>query len=379
MPKRRVTTKPPVPDHDDYGMPTDEEWVGMIGYQSFVVTDEEGGEHTFRRGDVALILPYHVVPDDAEDLDDSEFWVAKIRDIRARPDQDVWVKVQWYYSPSDAARAINSLWALLSRTVAGCYIHLFFLNYQATREHAENTKEYFQTTLTMFTSIASVKHIGTGQFYYRYNFEYSTRKLQPKQNTFACPQCDEIYSPDDSDANNLMHFCPRPSCRKFYHQGCLDVIRGEKHSSRTLQLITTWPDTDEKLSLSELLSPRKQSLGRFRPGGVPRQRKTTSSVVVDLDPDDVISGFLGLFPDELIRVAEQPIVRGAAFTAGGVAGNISYVALARRMIYEALHGSSVPDDWPAHIVVSKSVVDLKIGAKKRTIPGLVCPECKSFI
>lgn len=93
----------------------------------------------------------------------------------------------------------------------------------------------------------------------------------------------------------------------------------------------------------------------------------------------MISDFLDSLPHALVRVAEQPIVRGAAFKSGGVAGNISYVVQARRMIYEVLQGSSIPDDWVSNIDMTKSIVDIQMGAKKKTMPAFMCPDCESMI
>jgi hypothetical protein len=86
--------------------------------------------------------------------------------------------------------------------------------------------------------------------------------------------------------------------------------------------------------------------------------------------------FLGTLPDHLVRVAEQPIVRGAAFVSGGVSGNVASVVLARRMIYEALQGSTVPDDWDKSINVTRSTVRLRSGIRK---VALLCPKCNSLI
>jgi hypothetical protein len=70
------------------------------------------------------------------------------------------------------------------------------------------------------------------------------------------------------------------------------------------------------------------------------------------------------------------MVRGAAFAAGGVAGNVGWVVRARRMVYEALGGVQVPEDWEAAIIVDRAVV--KFFGKKLT-PGVVCPQCRGAI
>jgi len=78
-------------------------------------------------------------------------------------------------------------------------------------------------------------------------------------------------------------------------------------------------------------------------------------------------------PPDLVKVAQQPIVKGGK---AGVVGNVRAVVRARRMIYRAITDtSSVPDDWDRAIDVSRT---LTLSAGKR-IPALVCPKCQSSI
>ena len=145
----------------------------------------------------------------------------------------------------------------------------------------------------------------------------------------------------------------------------MEIRKGLTEGSRTLQLIMTWPDEDKKDTIFSLLSYTGQNDDQS-----------------DASPQEVsmiISDFLDSLPNELVQVAEQPIVRGAAFKSGGVTGNISYVVQARRMIYEVLRGSSIPDDWAASVDLKKSIVDIQMGAKKKRMPAFLCPECNSVI
>lgn len=64
------------------------------------------------------------------------------------------------------------------------------------------------------------RYIPNEEFYRRYTFEYRARNLQPKPGLQTCV-CHIPYNPNDTDPLNLMHFCPRPSCRKAYHHQCL--------------------------------------------------------------------------------------------------------------------------------------------------------------
>ncbi|KAK2460848.1 hypothetical protein APHAL10511_007318 [Amanita phalloides] len=357
--KRSQKKRPVSDDSDDYNAPTADEWATLPTYQKFVVTegdqdradDEDREEHVFKMGDVVLLLPQTSTVEEAEVLEDCEYWVAKIRDIRSRVDGSVWARVQWYYSPSDVACIVKSF----KTNVCGKYERIFSDHYDYV--HVDSFSG--QTAMTRLKSDDVIQeYIGEEEFYCRYNFEHLARRLLPKQNAFACPTCAEPYSPDNSDHTRLMHFCPRPSCRKYYHERCLKALKRQPRSVETLQMITTWPDTDKKESLLELLSPTHV------------QRKEDSSVVPD---------FLGSLPDELVKVAEQPIVRGAAFRNGGVGGNVSYVVSARRMMYGVLQGSTIPEDWFTHVNIATAVVSIKMGAKKKTISAFVCPKCNSVI
>ena len=71
------------------------------------------------------------------------------------------------------------------------------------------------------------RYIPDGEFYRRYTFEYRVRNIQPKPGLKTCI-CHIPYNPNDMDPLNLMHFCPRPSCRKAYHHQCLLVAKSKK-------------------------------------------------------------------------------------------------------------------------------------------------------
>jgi len=88
-----------------------------------------------------------------------------------------------------------------------------------------------------------------------------------------------------------------------------------------------------------------------------------------------VEAALANFSPDLLLVAQQQIVRGATFGAGGVAGNVSAVVRARRMVYEALEGTPVPEGWEEDLVVHRAVYTKKVGR----VPAFVCPQCKGAI
>lgn len=232
-----------------------------------------------------------------------------------------------------------------------------------------------------------------------------------------------------------MHFCPRPSCRIAYHEKCLLDINiqdpspvagpssprlptrsARKHASaiyvnrpqravngatttttaqsqpRALRLLACSPDTDDDVDLGLLIPitlvqnsqpdsdtepPKKKRRGRF-------SKKVPSSSIEDaLQQPRSLTAVLSTLPPDLLKIAQQPLVRGGAFAIGGVAGNIGAVTRARRIVYQVLEGGQVPDDWEealfgedADATVGNAIVKLTGG---KTIPPLLCPKCNSAI
>jgi len=149
MPKRRTYGRTYSAALDE-GVPTEDEWKDMTSYQTFVVADDEEKDHIFRKGDVALLLPSFANPGQDEDMDENELWVAKIRDIRSRNNEDVWVRVQWYYSADDVAAVIKSLYVSLSDPHVDT-----FISYLVKHICAENTNVSFLITWTSSMLTAS--------------------------------------------------------------------------------------------------------------------------------------------------------------------------------------------------------------------------------
>lgn len=86
------------------------------------------------------------------------------------------------------------------------------------------------------------------------------------------------------------------------------------------------------------------------------------------EPEELLSAL----PADLVRVAEQPIIKGGHV---GIVGNVTYVVNARRLVYDALAEGRVAEDWEDIVDVERSVV--RTGGKK--IPALLCPGCQGPI
>lgn len=354
------------------------------------------------------------------------------------------------------------------------------------------------------------RYIPEESFYRRYTFEYKARNVQPKPGLMTCI-CREPYNPNDTDPSSLIHFCPRPSCRRGYHHRCLMAKKSKESSSaaaskmtlttkmpsfsiadrvaehdtikvqrsarkqavppknrsilrmrkqdldeekqvikavlptspaseviedslspqpssftqsmsltgRSLRLLECSPDADETVNLESLIPgalddmdaderdassgesgtdssarPKKKPRGRSQ-RKVTTERKTNKSVSARTLRKErtSLTTILSTVPPDLLRVAIQPLVRGGAFRAGGVAGNIGMVTRARRLIYVALQmgggPGSVPDDWEDVVFgdertligcgLENAIVRIQDGKKEKTLTPFVCPSCKSAI
>ncbi len=209
-----------------------------------------------------------------------------------------------------------------------------------------------------------------------------------------------------------MHFCPRPSCRRAYHQSCLlagkhkessstespstihvkppatPLRSARKHTSplkkagkrasmaspaysssssstvnRALRLLACSPDTDENVDLESLVAltmvpvlltnngddvsdtekpPPKRRRGRPSKTA-PAESASGPPVEVRAQPVRALADTLADLPPLLLQVAQQPMLRGGAFKLGGVSGNIGFVTRARRLVYQILEGSLLPE------------------------------------
>lgn len=274
-----------------------------------------------------------------------EYWLAVIRDIRCRDDKEVWVCVQWYYSANDVGSMIKSF------DVNSCGKYERILSDHFDYIHCNTLEDV--ATVRRYEEAALEPDDIYDDFFCRYDLEKDARTLSPKQGSYTC-LCYQPYSPDDS--STLMHFCPRPSCRKAYHHTCLlngkHKETGSSLTTRPLRLLCVSPDSDEDFSLASALGSR-------------RRRKNNASETTEL------SLRLSQLPPSLVRVAQRQIIKGAKFEAGGVTGNVKDVVRARRLVYDALIGNPIPDDWEDSINIEKVLA--KIPGQK--LYPFVCPSC----
>ncbi|KAG2098884.1 hypothetical protein BD769DRAFT_1512305 [Suillus cothurnatus] len=346
MPRRKkkshLTRKKVTKAKHTIGIPTDSEWRTMPDFASFVVADEEGDPHTFSVKETAFILPEGVLP--GKEHHPTAYWIGRIKQIRARNDEDVWALVQWYWSPQEVNSVIKSF------VVSDCgqYERILsdYYDYVSTASFCDHAivMRYDERAIDQET-------FDPDNFYCRFDLEYRARKILPNVTRTACC-CGVCYNPD---RDPVMHFCPRPACRAAFHQECLKrPTKKLDAAARARKFIESWPDTDEKLSIEDLVSSRSCR----------KRRKGLQSSISDP---------LEQFPEELVEAAQQQIVKGVQ--AGGVVGNVKAVVAARQLIYRSLlDGSSLPTNWE-----DKVDVEAAISPPRQSYPVFACPQCQSLI
>ncbi|KAF9011965.1 hypothetical protein BDQ17DRAFT_1345199 [Cyathus striatus] len=345
MPRRKSASNPNLPNNDPdnapvpSSAPTKQQWETMPIYSSFVVTDKEGKNHMFAKGDVATILPHGIDPGDELALND--YWIGRIRDVRAVMHEDgtndVWTKIQWYYTPRDVATVVKSF----NPSACGTNELIFSDHYDIVSHDAFN--EVIRMSRFDEKKLEQ-EYIGPEQLFCRYTCEVSLRVVRPKPGLDSCI-CSQPYS--TSDSNSIVHICPRPSCRRSFHETCLlnaKVNRKKQYvdndkSSRDLRVLAASPDEDD-LDLERLVSEQPKKKRRRS------SRGAAASLNEDKNNGDVerdLPAALAKIPDLLLKIAQHPIIRGGSF---GVVGNIAPVVRARRMVYTALsQNGMIPEGW----------------------------------
>ncbi|KAK0194472.1 hypothetical protein F5146DRAFT_998850 [Armillaria mellea] len=265
---------------------------------SSLVPDVGDVEHQIRMNDDVLVWPHGRAVDETLKMD--EYWLARVRDIRSSAENpgDVWVLAQWYYSPRDVADVIKSF----DPEACGKHERIFSDHYDFIHSTTIDGRRLASTAVRRSDEDAEQASIGKDTYWCRYDFEREARTLDPKPSETCF--CHHPYDPDDDTV--AMHFCPRLSCRKAYHQSCLIKEKFKE------------PNSDEPFVL-------------------PTRRSSRSKKA---HPERTIERLLQGLPDELVRVAKQPMVKGAKYPQGGIVGNITW-----RL--SLMTSTTIADDWDA--------------------------------
>ncbi|TFK52994.1 hypothetical protein OE88DRAFT_1724729 [Heliocybe sulcata] len=359
MPKKSLVQR-----NRNAGAPSDAEWERMEVIAAFQVDDEQ----KFKKGDFAILLPDMADPDNPPRL--HEFWVGILRDIRARHihgENDVWVRVQWFYSPDDVKSLIKSFDASTCGRYERVLSDDFTIVSLTCFSDVISVKEYVESNIDQEDIYACERDQDTG-FFYRYDLEHRARTINPKH--IGTCLCSIPYNPD----KDIMHLCPHPSCRRWYHRTCL-VIRGSIESKVTKReredsLLSSSPDSDEPFPVAAYQHP--VPMPSPKKGRGPGTGRGKGKSIVHVSP-------LATLPEDLLETARLPIVKGAKV--GGLVGNVRGVVAARRIVYAALEGREpVPKGWREKVIDGcKAIREEAAYGWEDEAPPLKCPQCQGAI
>lgn len=161
-----------------------------------------------------------------------------------------------------------------------------------------------------------------------------------------------------------MHFCPRPSCGRWFHETCLlhqyhtsdhaavppgFSLNADFVGTPAVRRLAADPDCNAPHRKLKQYLYTKPARGKMSSEGPPSVRAVLQAALHA--PPDVDA--LGL-PDPILEIATMPIVRRAGEGKASAGGAIADVVLARRMVYARLERcmeefarleSSLPDTY----------------------------------
>ncbi|CAL1709656.1 unnamed protein product [Somion occarium] len=319
----------------------------------------------FYPGDDSCLCICSVIVKSEDSATENE-WVAKIEEIRMQTEGPYFL-VSWYFSAHDIVERIKASYCqddtsdFCHRLVSSEHNKILdFLAKQTNTNERYLSNEKRTLWWETMLEVISVLHYDESSldppqfteedFFTRRSFDLTTTLLSPGLDENACTLCHEGYDPfpletlsgrdSDSgysrspDTNNYdpLHFCPNPTCRKWYHRQCLLAEHTEHPftpfiGARPIRLLAVDPDAPE---------PHFE-LARFTYPVPPRGK--FSQMTLDAEPrwDSVLKKLTHL-PPGLVRIAQQPIVKRAGEGTDSVFGNLKDVVLARRICYQELEG-----------------------------------------
>jgi len=232
--------------------------------------------------------------------------------------------------------------------------------------------------------------IGTEEFFCRWNYRHVDQMIEPEP--IGTCICKRPYNPDRR-GGDIMHFCPRPSCRQWHHRTCLskDYVDKSDCADSRFRLLVSSPDSDDPFMLPVQLATTRPRQKEEKKGST-KSATTVQSITNQLGqvlletavPEPLIPALtlLSTFPENLIKVAQQLIVRGGqskAVDSGGIVGNVRSVVQARRLVHAALlsGGEATLNGWEEKVKVD--IEDVVAKGFKKGVPALLCPRCKGPI
>ncbi|KAJ7443963.1 hypothetical protein B0H11DRAFT_2090442 [Mycena galericulata] len=386
---RRRKKKPHSNVGGDPAAPRPAEWARMEQYGSFTITDDEGRDTIFKLGDTATVVPAGTKF--GVDIPAHKYWVVRIAAIRGRnpfeghpksrkaPSQakaqlripEYWVKINWYYSPTEVAYKIKGfaashcskyerIYSDHSELVSPSTFNALVPVIKFREDNPEQEPIFDEEFFVRYFLTTSVNPGGLSN----YALETSTHLQDSVGCICGCP-----YDLKAKTSLHIMHMCPRPHCRRFYHSCCLrDHGHWAVMTDRFIRLLSS-PDTDDDPFPSRSVS-----------GHSTRKADPTSCSSMKIALDKIIPQL----PENLLRLAGQPIVRGAAISGLGITGNCRSVVFARRVVYAAIREEiSDFDGWEEGIDSHEIVADSDLPALRHEDTGQVvvftCPKCSGPI
>ncbi|KAJ7768706.1 hypothetical protein DFH07DRAFT_807700 [Mycena maculata] len=382
-PKKR---KAEVPSGGDPNAPGPDEWADMEPYGSFTITDDDGREHVFKLGETAAVLPGGTKVGAQIPLE--KYWIVRILGIRRRKfvqnrtkklktacskaqsqTPEFWVNVHWYYSPKEVKEKIRGF------TVPHCSKY--------ERIYSDHSELISPLTFDALVPVMKFREdnpdqepIFDEQFFTRYFLKtssdpgelstYTMGSSTRLQDSVGC-LCGGPYDLNDKSPLHVMYMCPRPHCRRFYHLCCLLELGHWTPMTHPLIRLSCSPDTDDipfetPCTLTAERPPQKTS----------DAMGSSSSCIVD--------ELVTRLPKDLITLAAQSIVRGAALPNLGITGNCRDVVSARRIVYAAiLKGTPAVNEWEERLDVDAAIVESDLPVLQHEDTGkavvLMCPNC----
>ncbi|KAF5365316.1 hypothetical protein D9758_005433 [Tetrapyrgos nigripes] len=283
------------------GTPSDSEWLTMQPCDKIAVCTEDSVEYPFCVGDTVSLLS----PDGKRDE-----WYAKIEDIRQREgeDNDVWVKVRWYYSPEEVDNAINGVEGKSNRKSLGEETDMVFdpefcspteriLSDHCDIIHSLSLEDVVKITFFDESNLLEQKDITHGELFCRYTLSIHPFDNPPKLSAPVSPcLCSRGYNLSQSDPAQAMRVCAE--CKRPWHHTCL-VSGGFSEDvglEKILHGILGQQDAEQESRVDR--SPQKKR----RLDAASRQSPYSSRRFLTL---------LERTPPSLLLLAAQPLIRGS--------------------------------------------------------------------
>ncbi|KAL1748294.1 hypothetical protein HDZ31DRAFT_30113 [Schizophyllum fasciatum] len=376
----------PVVTADPEG-PTPGEWRRMKINTKLVVADDDKKCHDFHVGDFVQVLPEDATQDDIPELEWSQFWVGCIREMRSRKkegmmDSEAWVQVQWLYSPDDVSTLrAKEIKARLKKPYQNVSRFSPYERFWSSHKDVISALCLNDVIRVYDFREADVDAppIPPETIFIRYNLDTHTGHFSPASTSRnkAAHNCACGTPYNTGDPSERLRFCPRPACRRAYHESCLDPYPTAGFADTRALFLTSHPHKNRPVDMrGEPRDMPPQSSGGKGKGKGRGKGAIKASAIYDAEGQET-QEVAELLPERLLSLAGRPIVRGGG-RGGGVAGNVHAVCRARLKVYEIASTGLPDDDWEDEFVDALAEDDALIEEEEEGEGELTvyqCPRC----